>query len=164
MHKRIITVAIAASIFWAGCASTTTIHSNPAGAKLYLNGEPVGKTPYTHRDKRIVGSSTVVKLEKEGYETHYSSFSRDEELDVWATIGGLLVILPFLWILKYKPIHNYELKPLSSREEPVSNPKTTQSPTRSKADRLLELKQLLDDKIITQEEYEKAKWKILEEN
>lgn len=163
MHKRVLSIALAASVFFSGCASTTMIHSNPSGAKLYLNGESVGKTPYTHRDKRIVGSSTVVKLEKEGYETHYSSFSRDEELDIWATIGGLIVILPFLWILKYKPIHTYELKPLSSKEEPVSKPKATQTPSRSKADRLLELKQLLDDKIITQEEYEKAKWKVLSE-
>jgi len=35
--------------------------------------------------------------------------------------------------------------------------------TKSKADRLRELKQLLDDKIITQEEFEKEKKKILDE-
>lgn len=36
--------------------------------------------------------------------------------------------------------------------------------TKSKADRLRELKQLLDEKILTQEEYDKEKKKILDEN
>jgi predicted Zn-dependent peptidase len=36
--------------------------------------------------------------------------------------------------------------------------------TKSKADRLRELKKLLDEKIITQEEFEKEKKKILDEN
>ena len=153
---KITGLILSASILWSSCVSTTLIQSKPSGAKLYLNGEPVGTTPYTHQDTRIVGSTTMVKLEKEGYAPLNTSFSRDEEVDAGAVIGGIFVLVPFLWTMKYKPTHTYELKPLSSTEQP-------QTPVKSKADRLRELKQLLDDKIITQEEFDKEKKKILDE-
>jgi hypothetical protein len=151
---------LAGSILFTSCASTTVINSNPSGAKIYLNGEPVGTTPYTHTDTRIVGSSTSVKLEKEGYAPMNTSFSRDEEVDVGAVIGGVLVLVPFLWTMKYKPTHMYELTTSSGETA------TTQQiqPVKSKANRLRELKQLLDEKIITQDEYAKEKKKILEED
>lgn len=124
----------------------------------------VGKTPYRHSDTKIVGSTTSVRLELEGYEALNTSFSRDETVDVGAIIGGLFVLVPFLWTMKYDPIHNYELTPLSdyqeSRTEKLKKPITNLS----KADQLRELKQLLDEKIITQEEFDREKKKILESN
>ena len=97
-----IALFLASAILFASCASTTLIQSNPSDAKLYLNGEYVGKTPYAHRDTKIVGSTTFIKLEKEGYNPLNASFSRGEELDVGALIGGIFVLVPFLWIMKYK--------------------------------------------------------------
>jgi len=111
-----ISLLLAGSVLLTSCASTTMILSIPDGAKLYLNEEIAGTTPYTHSDTKIVGSTTRVRLEKEGYETFYTSFSRDEEVDVGAIIGGIFVLVPFLWIMKYKPIHTYELKPCSSEK------------------------------------------------
>lgn len=157
-----VSVLLAGAILFSSCSSTTFIQSNPSGAKLYLNGEPVGTTPYTHRDTKIVGSTTIVKLEKEGYETMNTSFSRDEEVDVGAIIGGLFFLVPFLWTMKYKPSHTYELQPAGS-SAPASR-QQQQPVQKSKADRLRELKQLLDEKIITEEEYEKEKKKILTED
>jgi hypothetical protein len=139
------------------------IQSNPSGVKVYLNGEPVGTTPYTHRDTKIVGSTTTVKLKKEGYAPLNTSFSRNEEVDVGAIIGGVFVLVPFLWTMKYKPIHIYELTPSSGNEQPIIKTNSQQNQTKSKADRLRELKQLLVEKVITKEEYEKEKKKILEE-
>jgi hypothetical protein len=162
MATRTISLLLAGSVLFTSCASTTTIQSNPSGAKVYLNGEPVGTTPYTHQDTKIAGSTTTVKLEKEGYEPFNTSFSRNEEADVGAIIGGILVWVPFLWTMKYKPIHTYELTPSSGNEQPKIKTNLQQNQTESKADRLRELKQLLDEKVITQEEYEKEKKKILE--
>lgn len=85
---------LAGAVLLTSCASTTTIQSNPAGAKVYLNGEPVGVTPYTHADTKIVGSTTHVRLKKEGYETLNTAFSRNEEADVGAIIGGVFVLVP----------------------------------------------------------------------
>ena len=164
MTTKMISLFLAGSILLTSCASTTMIQSNPSGAKVYLNGEPVGTTPYTHRDTKIVGSTTTVKLEKDGYDPLNTSFSRDEEVDVGAIIGGIFVLVPFLWTMKYKPTHTYELTPSSGNEQKVIKTTPQQNQTKSKADRLRELKQLLDEKIITQEDYEKEKKKILEED
>lgn len=165
-YHRAVAILLAGSILTTSCVSSTTITSNPSGAKLYLNGENVGMTPYTHRDSKIVGSSNTVKIEKEGYQAVNTGFSRDEEVDVGAIIGGLFLLVPFLWTMKYKPSHSYELVPVSGSANPTTatSPITSLEKSGSKADRLRELKKLLDDKIITQEEYEKEKKKVLDSN
>jgi hypothetical protein len=160
-----VAMILAASVLFTGCASTTVIQSNPAGAKLYLNGEPVGATPYTHRDTKIVGTATHVRLEKEGYQTLNTSFSRNEEADVGAIIAGVFLLFPFLWTMKYKPEHNYELSSGAENKQTESNaPAQPLTEKKSKADRLRELKQLLDEKVLTQEEYDWEKKKILGED
>jgi hypothetical protein len=100
------------------------IESNAVGAQVFLNGEKVGKTPYKHRDMKIVGSTTDVKLEKEGFETLQTSFSRDEKADVGAIIAGVFFLFPFLWTMKYKPVHNYEMKIANDVKQPVSETET----------------------------------------
>lgn len=163
LTSKAILLLSAGSILISSCASTTLIQSTPSGAKVYLNGEPVGTTPYSHRDTKIVGTTTSVKLEKDGYESLNSSFSRDEEVDVGAVVGGFFVWIPFLWTMKYKPTHSYDLTPISGSEVKTLKTPPVQTNNKSKAERLREFKQLLDEKVITQEEYEKEKKKILEE-
>ena len=111
-----ISLLLAGAVLITSCSSTTLIQSNPPGAKVYLNDEAVGTTPYTHKDKKIVGTTTIVKLEKEGYQSLTTSFSRDEEVDVGAIIGGIFVLVPFLWTMKYKPFHSYELSPVQGKK------------------------------------------------
>ena len=79
-----------------------------------MNGEYMGVTPYTYSDTKIVGSSNDVRLEKEGYETLYTVLSRNERADVGAIVGGLFFLFPFLWTMKYNPVHTYELRPMGS--------------------------------------------------
>ena len=62
----------------------------------------------------------------------------------------------FLYTINYKAI------PKADQILPTETPKEKTIPENSKKDRLRELKQLLDDRILTQEEYEKEKAKILE--
>jgi hypothetical protein len=140
------------------------IQSNPSGAKVYLNGEAVGTTPYTHQDTKTSGSTTTVKLEKEGYEPLNTSFTRNEEVDAGAIIGGIFFLVPFFWTMRYKPMHTYELTPSAADVQPTIKRNQQLNQTQSKANRLRELKQILDEKVITQEEYEKEKKKILEED
>ncbi len=105
------------TLFIAGCASTTVIHSRPEGAKVYLDGMYVGTTPYTHRDMKIVGATTPVELKKDGYEPFYTHLSKDEQPDVGAIIGGVFFLFPFLWTMEYQPEHTYELVPASAHVE-----------------------------------------------
>lgn len=160
-----ISLLLCLVIILSSCASTTVFQSTPTGAKLYLNGESVGKTPYTYTDTKIVGSTTTVKLELNGYEPLNTSISRNEEVDAGAVIGGLFFLFPFLWTMKYKSVHAYELIPINPSNQTMDQVINNQEKpiTKSKADRLREIKKLLDEKILTQEEYEKEKAKILAE-
>ncbi len=96
----------------AGCASSTVIQSQPTGAKVYLDGMVGGTTPFTMSDTKMVGSSTQVRIEYPGYQPLNTVISRNEEFDVMACIGGVFLLVPFLWVMKYKPVHQYELVPL----------------------------------------------------
>ncbi|HRZ43193.1 MAG TPA: PEGA domain-containing protein [Bacteroidales bacterium] len=109
---RWLAVMLAVAVLATSCASTTLINSIPSGAKVYIDGEPAGTTPLAYSDQKIVGSSTEVKLKKEGYEDHNVIITRDEEVDVGALIAGILFYVPFLWVMKYKPSHTYELTPV----------------------------------------------------
>ena len=157
-------IGLAGSILFSGCSSVTTIQSYPSGAKVYLNEEPVGTTPYTHRDTKIVGSTTSVRLEKEGYAPLITSFSRSEEADVGAIIGGVFLLVPFLWTMKYKPLHTYELPLDTQTNQYTPGVQSRIAPVKTKPEQLRELKQLLDEKVITREEFEAEKKKILEGN
>ena len=170
MKKSIITkiasVVLAGVVLFSSCVSSTMIQSTPNGATLYLGGENVGVTPYLYEDTKIVGSTTSIKMEKEGYETFNTILSRNEEVDVGAIIGGLFVWIPFLWTMKYKQEHTYELTPGNNNYN--NNTQTTISTqdnqiTSVKVMKLRDLKKLLDEKIITQEEYDNEKKKVLEE-
>jgi hypothetical protein len=79
---------------------------------VYLGGEYVGTTPYTMSDTKIVGSTTAVRLEYPGYETLNTAITRNEEFDTGACIAGVFLLVPFLWIQGYKPVHSYELRPM----------------------------------------------------
>jgi hypothetical protein len=103
---------LAVAVLFASCSSSTLIQSDPSGAKVYMNGEYKGRTPYSHSDTRIVGSTTEIRLEKEGFEPLYTMLSRDESADVGAIIGGIFFLFPFLWTMKYNPVHTYELRPV----------------------------------------------------
>jgi hypothetical protein len=96
---------------FAGCASSTVLQSQPPGARVLINGQPVGTTPYTMTDTKIVGSTTQIRLEYPGYAPLDTVISRSETVDILALIGGLLVLVPFLWVCDYNPTHLYVLQP-----------------------------------------------------
>jgi hypothetical protein len=99
---------------FAGCASSTVIQSQPPGARVLVNGQAAGTTPYTLSDTKIVGSTTHVRLEYPGYRPLDTMVTRNEELDVLALVGGLFVLVPFLWVMKYSPSRTFQLTPLDA--------------------------------------------------
>jgi len=105
----------ASIILLTSCASSTVITSVPDNAKVYVNGEYVGLTPYKHKDSKIVGSSNTIRVEKEGYETYNDTFSKDEKIAVGPLIGGIFLLVPFLWIMKYEKGRIYDLRPVETK-------------------------------------------------
>ena len=156
-----IAIMLAGLILLSSCVSTTMIQSFPSEADLYLNGELAGTTPYTHSDTKIVGTTTTVRLEKEGYQPYEAIMARNEKAAIGAIFAGMFLLFPFLWTMKYKPSRTYQLQPIS--ETPGTDNIIEPQMSQTKAERLREMKKLLDDGIITKEEYEKEKKKILDE-
>jgi len=150
LNIRIITGFLILTLLLGSCASTTVFRSEPSGAKVYLNEEPVGETPYSHTDTKIVGSRTEVRLEKEGYRPFFTTVVRNEEVNVGAIIGTVLVLIPALWIMDYKPVHTYELEPLSGIELMESGTTETEhgALSVSQIQRLRELKKLQEDGMV----------------
>lgn len=144
-------------VILSGCSSSTLIHSEPPGATIYIDGEEVGETPYRYSDEDIFFTKHDVKLEKEGYQDFYSSFRRDEEINIPIAIGGFFVWPIWLWVFDYDYSRTYVLKPLENGDV------YKKENTSSKAKRLREMKELFDEGAITREEYEKEKEKILNE-
>lgn len=108
--KQVVRLFVAAAISSSmiACSSTTMIRSTDPAAKIYVDGELKGKGMVTHTDTKTVGSTTSVRIEKPGCEPMHYTFSRNEEFDAGACAGGVFVLVPFLWIQKYKPEHVYE--------------------------------------------------------
>ena len=83
--------------------------------------------------------------------------TKDEEVNVGAIVGGVFFVIPFLWTMQYKPLHTYELQKINIQEsvqEPLNN---------SALEKIRELKKLYDKGILTSEEFENAKKRILDE-
>jgi len=113
--KNVICIVLA-SIVFASCSSTTMIRSTDPQAKIYVDGEMKGTGVATHTDTKIMGSSTSVRIEKSGCEPAYYSFARNEEFDAGACAGGVFVLIPFLWIQKYKAERTYEYNCVSTKK------------------------------------------------
>ena len=166
-HLPYSSIFVTCMLFYS-CSSSTCIQTSQGAAKLYINNEYKGTTPYVHTDTRIVGSTLVLKLEKEGYKPLITTITKDEEIDPGAIAGGIFFGVPFLWTMRYHPNHIYELVKLPpeidtisdegilKQKAPVVIDKFTQ-----KIEKLRELKKLLDEKIITQSEFDKEKARIL---
>lgn len=108
-------IALTIATLFTSCASTTIISTIPSDAKLYVNGEFVGNTPYKYRDTKIVGSVNTVRIEKENFAIYKTSFAKDERLAIGPLIGGMFFLVPYLWIMKYNKAHLYELNPIEMK-------------------------------------------------
>ncbi len=97
--------------FLFGCGSSTVIKSNPSGAKLYLDGQLKGETPYTYADRAAAGTMRTVTLKKEDCKDFTGHIKR-EQLSVGALIGGILLLIPLIWVLEYPPEYTFEMEKL----------------------------------------------------
>jgi len=92
---------------FSSCSSATLIRTSQPDVKIYVDGEFKGSGEFLHKDAKVWGSDTRVRLEKDGCAPQTFSFTRNEEWDVLPCVGGVILI-PLLWAKKYHPEHYFE--------------------------------------------------------
>ncbi|MBT3302783.1 MAG: PEGA domain-containing protein [Bacteroidetes bacterium] len=150
-------ILVAALIVLSSCSSTTLIETDPAGAIVYIDGVNKGQSPVRMTNSKIISSCTDIRIEKEGYERLYDEICREEEPAAGPIVCGYFFLVPLLWAFDYNPSHFYELTPLPLKPDSEGmKPETME-------EKLLRFKALFEKGLITEEEYKKAKEKILNE-
>jgi len=121
MSQRIykLTIAFSLLFLFGACSSTTTrIKTKPSGAKIYIDGELVGKSPTVYFGKTSGGRRYHVQLEKEGYED--VDLYIDNTLRWWSPLtllfpyGGGLYLYLAGWSLAGE--YQFNLRALSAIE------------------------------------------------
>ena len=102
-------VILAASLM--SCSSTTLLTSTPPGAEIYIDDNFKGTTPYKHTDISISGSQKIVEIYKEGYDDFRTILTKKGRAHGGAIVGGIFLIIPFIWVVQYNLEYKYELTP-----------------------------------------------------
>jgi hypothetical protein len=89
------------------CSSTTVIKTNDPKAKIFVDGELIGNGSAVHTDMKVSWLSSTITLKRDGCQDEIQTFSKNEQLDILPFISGFLFIVPFLWTMKYKAVHEY---------------------------------------------------------
>lgn len=94
-----------------GCASSTTITSNPEGASLIIDGQPVGATPVTFSKSTVwAWTSHQVRLEAKGYDTR-TGFVQATISPGHLAVGIICFIplFPLAFVGRYEPRYHFEM-------------------------------------------------------
>lgn len=91
------------------CSSTTIIKSTDVNAQIKVNGKSSSTGTHIHSDRKVawLGKNRVV-ISKKGCADQNFVFKRNEELDVGALVFGIFLIVPLVWVMQYKAVHEYE--------------------------------------------------------
>ncbi len=109
VRTRVLALIVIAAIL-SGCASSTIIRSRPDGAAVYIDNVQHGTTPLQYSDTAIAGTTKAIRLKKDGYKP-LNTLIRKDKFEIGPCIGGVLVLFPFIWILGYQDIYEFELEP-----------------------------------------------------
>lgn len=102
-------IVLLSAVLLAGCASTTTINSEPTSAELWMDGLRMGQTPYTHTDTELSFSTKTVQLKMAGYDDFTGIIKRDK-MNTQNTILSFLCFWPgLLWSWEYPPTYTFTL-------------------------------------------------------
>ncbi|WP_375578881.1 PEGA domain-containing protein [Marivirga tractuosa] len=172
MNKIINISVFALLLLFTSCATLFTgtkqkvsIDSDPQGAEVIIDGQKLGVTPTKVKVDReldaLLYGGKEIQLILDGYRN--LGYELDARLN---TVSIINFVNPLFWgidiatgaVTKYDNYYNFRLRPIEGK---TNNPYTSNN--MDKYEKLLSLKKLLEEGVITQEEFEKEKTKILGE-
>jgi len=111
--KKMIVVLLIVSLV--GCTTLTTIQTDPSGAKLYINDEPKGTTPYVGELSNFVFNTYNIRIELDGYFPLYVRLQK--EAKAGPIVGGFFLFIPWLWVAGPRPAYYFPLAKKSAGVE-----------------------------------------------
>ncbi|WKV10633.1 PEGA domain-containing protein [Marivirga harenae] len=160
----LIACSSCATIF-TGTKQKVSIDSNPQGAKIVIDGQNLGVTPAKVKVDReldaLLYGGKEIQFELDGYKKF------GYELDArFNTVSIINFFNPLFWgidiasgaVTQYDNYYNFQLIPLE-----FNNTRSITESNMEKYEKLIQLKKLLEDGVITQKEFEKEKAKVLAE-
>lgn len=96
-------------ILLAGCRHVTTIRTDPPGARVFLDGKPIGESPIRYSYWSGTPKTFLLKIEKFAHEpllAHIDSGWRADHT-LWLLMPG---ILPFFFTARLEDSYHYRLK------------------------------------------------------
>ncbi len=92
-----------------GCTTLVRIKTDPKDAKVYINDEPVGKSPLQKELSNFVANEYQIRIEKPGYKSLDTEMRR--EVKTGNLIVGILLWWPLLlWCYGPNQSYTYELE------------------------------------------------------
>ena len=99
-----IVTIILSLVFLTNCASTTIIRTQTEGTEIFVDDNYLGEKSAVYTDRKIAFRSSDLRIEKKGCKTQTYTLTKSDQIDYLALVGGILMIVPTLWIMKYDPI------------------------------------------------------------
>jgi hypothetical protein len=109
--KRFFALLLVVSLM--GCSTTTLIKTDPPGARVMVDGAPLGITPCKYDNGGPFWIKNAVLIEKDGYQPINTVLTKSQP-NVMMIILACGVIVPALWATGYPDEFNYELQPLKT--------------------------------------------------
>ncbi len=110
--RQLLSLLLACTMLSA-CATSTTIRSQPLGAKAYVDEQYLGETPVRFSDSSPFWTKRQLLLKKDGYQDKSVPLSKNE-LRVGPLIGTILVLVPVFWLFGYPNDFTFEMLPAAS--------------------------------------------------
>jgi hypothetical protein len=112
--RRSIACLTLTSAVASACSTTTTFHTRPAGAKLYIDGDECGVTPCVYHHESSVPRRHRIQIVKEGFRTY--DFVVDREMSVlWGILLPLTYGLSTLWAFRLDDTYHFNLEPVAEK-------------------------------------------------
>jgi hypothetical protein len=92
-----------------GCTTLVQIQTDPKDAKVYIDNQPIGKSPVTKDLSNFVFNEYLLRIEKPGYKPLITELHR--EVKVGNLVVGILLCWPLLlWCYGPDQYYTYELE------------------------------------------------------
>jgi hypothetical protein len=150
MKARLFFIAVLVTA--TSCKNHKYITSSPPGAKVIIDGKPVGVTPYAYRDHRPFWSERTVELTKQGYQKHREEISRTETLNPGPLVATFFFFPCALWAGGYRSELHVNLR--QSSDSVNAYTQTLTPPVKkTKAEKRAVVERLYESGALTRKEY-----------